>query len=124
MPAHRTPKGVPLIHTTLRSINIELLTEFLWTNLQTQSPLLHPNQVIVIRTQIVIDRSDRFDFDLTLRDDFVEQQIESIRVARLDKQSPAIVMQARLDHVVVAKHARGQERRLVAANQNLHRMLD
>ena len=33
-------------------------------------------------------------------------------------------MQARLDHVVVAKHARGQARRLVAANQHLHRMLD
>jgi len=72
MPAHRTPKGVPLIHTTLRSINIELLTEFLWNNLQTQSPSLRTNQVIVNRAQIVIDRSDRFDFDLTLRDDFVE----------------------------------------------------
>ena len=36
----------------------------------------------------------------------------------------SVVVHARLDHVIALKHARGQQRRLIAANQNLHRMLD
>jgi len=35
-----------------------------------------------------------------------------------------IVVHARFDEMVAAKHSRRQHRRLVATNQNLHRMLD
>ena len=69
-----------------------------------------------------IVRPDRLDLDSVERD-VVQQTIEPICVARLHQQPAAIGMDARFNHAVLFEDSRRQRARLVAANQDLHRMI-
>ena len=53
----------------------------------------------------------------------IQQQVETIRIARLHKQPTPIFVQSRFDDVILSKNIRREFRRLIATNQDLHRML-
>src|SRR6185369_14586274 len=81
------------------------------------------NQILINGAHIVVDRRHRLYVDRTLTDRAIQQQIETIRVARSDEQSGPVFMQPRLDNVVMGKNISSELRRLIAPNQDLHRVL-
>src|SRR6266487_2521423 len=93
-------------------------------NAPCSTSLLRANQVLINCAEIIVYRRDGLDLNVTLRNDLVKQEIESIRVACLYKQAVAIVMQTCLHHFIGLEHARGQQRWSIATNQDLHWMLD
>ena len=74
-------------------------------SLQLQALLsFRADQVLVNGAQIVINRRDRLDVDLAFGHHPIQQQVEPIGIARLHKQAQPIVMQPRLDHVILIEH--------------------
>jgi len=88
------------------------------------TPSLRTNQVLVTpRSESSSTGAYRLNLNLALGDDLVEQKVEAIGI-RVLTNTMAIVMQRASTTSSGAKHARSQKRRLIAANQNLHRVLD
>src|SRR5436190_16334291 len=84
---------------------------------------LGANQVLINGIQIIVDWCDGLNNDLAFCHDAIEQQIEFVCPACSDKKSSQVLMQPGFDNMVLRKNFGRQLAGMIAANQNLHRVL-
>jgi hypothetical protein len=62
---------------------------------------------LIDRAQVVVCGRDRFDAQVILRHEPVQEQVEVVGSARLDEEPAAIFVDARLDRELVLEESRG-----------------